>query len=203
MLFLKKPLCTGNLSPAHKIFMERPAEAINTIEKALRTISKLAKFVSEDGVQAIRHMSLFPTINRILSLIRHNTAPVPIEMHLRRASGGSHLENTPTTFHSYVMRGGNLDGALEKACNTIKHVLITLEKSLKGHLQSFTTDPLLTSIATLLDSKSYGANNIKVVIKAASKIKDHFNNILKANDFKEHCLGNYFTKYKLDKPCRK
>ena len=136
-------------------------------------------------------------------MIRHDTAPVPIEMHLRRASGGSHLENTPTTFHSYVMRGGNLDGALEKACNTIKHVLIASEKSLKGRLESFTTDPLLTSIATLLDSRSYGANDIKVVVKAASKIKDHFNNLLKANDFKEHHLGNYFTKYKLDKPCRK
>ena len=85
------------------------------LETALRTISKLAKFVSEDGVQTIRRLGLFPTINRILPLIRHDTAPVPIEMHLRRASGGSHLENTPTTFHSYVMRGGNLDGALEKA----------------------------------------------------------------------------------------
>ena len=178
-------------------------EAITTIETALRTISKLAKFVSGDGVQAIRRMSLFPTINRTLPLIRHDTAPVPIEMQLRRASGGSHLENTPTNFHSYVMRGGNLDGALEKACNTIKHVLIALEKSLKGHLESFTTDPLLTSIATLLDSKSYGANDMKLVVKAASKIRDHFNNLLKANDFKEYRLGNYFTKYKLDKPCRK
>ena len=143
-------------------------EVITTIETALCTISKLAKFVSEDGVQAICHMSLFPMINRIL--------------------------------HG-MMHGGNLDDALEKACNTIKHVLIALEKSLKGHLESFTTDPLLTSIATLLDSKSYGANNINV--KPASKIKDHFNNLLKANDFKEDCLGNYFTKYKLDKPCRK
>ena len=76
-------------------------------------------------------------------------------------------------------------------------------ESLKGRLERFTTDPLLTSIATLLDSKSYGTNNIKVVVKPASKIKDHFNNLLKANDFKEDCLGNYFTKYKLDKPCRK
>ena len=25
MLFVKKPLCTGDLSPAHKIFIERPA----------------------------------------------------------------------------------------------------------------------------------------------------------------------------------
>ena len=97
---------------------------------------------------------MFPTINRILPLIRHDTAPVPIEMHLRRASGGGHLENTPTTFHSFVLRGGNLDGALEKACNTIKHVLITLEESLKSPLESFTTDPLLTSIAMLVDSKS-------------------------------------------------
>ena len=157
-------------------------EAIPTIETALCTISKLAKFVS-DGVQTIRRISLFPTINRVLPLIRHDTAPVPIEVHLRRASSGSHLENIPTTFRSYVMCGGNLDGALEKACNTIKHVLIVLEKSLKGRLESFTTNPLVTSIATLFDSKSYGANNIKVVLKAASKIKDHFNNLLKAYDF--------------------
>ena len=88
--------------------------------------------LEKDGVQAIYHMSLFPTINRILPLIRHDTAPVPIKMHLRRASGGSHLQNTPTTFHSYVMCGGNLDGALEKACNTIKHVLIALENVLKA-----------------------------------------------------------------------
>ena len=94
-------------------------EAIPTIETALCTISKLAKFVSEDVVQTMRHMSLFPTVNSILPLIRHDTAPVPIEVHLRRASSGSHLENTPTTFHSFVMHGGNLDGALEKAYNTI------------------------------------------------------------------------------------
>ena len=34
-------------------------------------------------------------------------------------------------------------------------------------------------------------------------MKDHFNNLLKASDFKEHLLGKYFAKYKLDKPCRK
>ena len=177
-------------------------EAITIIETALHTISKLAKFFSEDDFQAIQCMSLFPMINKILPLIRHDTAPVPIEMHIRRARGSSHLESTPTTFYS-VMHGGNVDDALEKACNTIMHVLIALEKSLKGPLESFTTDPLLTSIAALLDSKSYGTNNIKVAIKAASKIKDHFNNLLKANDFKEHHLGNYFTKYELDMPCRK
>ena len=68
-------------------------------------------------------MNLFLKINRILSLIKHNTAPVHTEMHLRRASGGSHIENTPTIFH-YVIPGENFDGALVKACNTIKHVLI-------------------------------------------------------------------------------
>ena len=41
-------------------------EAITTIETALHTISKLAKFVLEDGVQATCCMSLFTTINRIL-----------------------------------------------------------------------------------------------------------------------------------------
>ena len=68
----------------------------------MHTISKLAKIVLEDGVQAICHMNLFPTINRILPLIKHETAPVPIEMHLRRANGGSHTENIPTIFH-YVI----------------------------------------------------------------------------------------------------
>ena len=104
-------------------------------------------------------------INRILPLIRHKTAPVPIEMHLRKAGGGIPLENTPITFHSYLMREGNFDGALKKACKTIKHVLIALGKSLKGCPESFTTDPLVTSIATLHDSKSYDTNNIKVVAK--------------------------------------
>ena len=162
-------------------------ESITTIETALRTISKLAKFVSEDGIQAIHRMSFFPTINRILPSIRHDTTPVPIEMHLRRASGGSHLENTPTAFHSYVMHEGNLDSALEKACNTIKHVLITLEKSLKDCLERFTTDPLLTFIATLLDSKSYGAN------------QGSTNLIFACTDFRAHkmvlrtrsCMQNY------------
>ena len=143
---------------------------------------------------------MFPTINRILPLIRQKTAPVSIEMHLRRAAGDSPLENTPITFHSYLISEGSLDGALGKAWNTIKHVLIPLEKSLKDCLESFT---LLISIATLLDGKSYGINNIKAVIKAVSKVKDPFNNLLKANDLKQHYLGNYFTKYKVEKPCRK
>ena len=119
-------------------------------------------------------MDLFPMINRILPLIRHVTPLVPIETCLRRACGGSHLENTPTTFHSYVMCAGNLDGALEKACNTIKHVLVALRKSLKGCLESFATDPLLTSIATLLDSKSSvytGFDNYhKIAVSTPAKI---------------------------------
>ena len=41
-------------------------EAITTIETALQTISKLAKFVLEDGVEGVCCMSLFTTINRIL-----------------------------------------------------------------------------------------------------------------------------------------
>ena len=73
-------------------------EAITTIGTALHTNSKLAKFVSEDGVQFIRCMGLFPMINRILPLIRHNTVPVPVEMHLKRDSGGSHLEALPPLF---------------------------------------------------------------------------------------------------------
>ena len=67
-------------------------------------------------------------------------------------SGGSNLENTPTTFHYYIMRGRNLDGALEKACNTIKYVFIALENSLNGCLKSFAAYPLLTSIATIVTS---------------------------------------------------
>ena len=59
--------------------------------------------------------------------LRHDTAPIPIEMHLRKASGSRHLESTPTTVICYVMCGGNLDGALENVCNTIKHVLIALK----------------------------------------------------------------------------
>ena len=49
-------------------------EAITNTEIALHTIFTLAKFVLVDGVQAIHHMSFFPAINRILPLIRHNTA---------------------------------------------------------------------------------------------------------------------------------
>ena len=50
------------------------------------------------------------------------------------------------------MRGRNLDGALEKACNTIKYVFIALENSLNGCLKSFAAYPLLTSIATIVTS---------------------------------------------------
>ena len=150
----------------------------------------------------MRCMSLFPKINRVLPLIRHNNAPVPIEMHLSRASGGSHFENIPTTFRSCMMCG-KFGWCSGKTFNTIKYALIDLKKNLKGLLESFITDLLLTSIATLLDSKCYGTNNNKVSVKAASKIKDYCNNLLKANDFKEHCLGKYFTGYTLDKPCQK
>ena len=75
--------------------------------------------------------------------------------------------------------------------------------NLIGYLESFTPDPLLRTIANLIDSKSYGTTDIKVVIEAASEIKDHFNDLLKANDSKEYCLGNYFTRHKFDKPCQK
>ena len=46
---------------------------------------------------------VLPTINRILPLIKYEAAPVPIEMHLRRAHDGSHTDNTPTTFHYVIM----------------------------------------------------------------------------------------------------
>ena len=71
------------------------------------------------------------------------------------------------------MCGGNLDVHLEKAWNTIKYVVIALKKGSRGCLESFTTDRLLISIATILDGESYGENNIKVATKAASKVKDH------------------------------
>ena len=93
-------------------------DTITTIDTVLHANSKLAKLVSKDGVQAIHPANFFPAINRILSLIRDKTSPVPTEMHLRRAGGGSHLDNTPIAFHSYVTCGGKLDGHLEKACNT-------------------------------------------------------------------------------------
>ena len=150
----------------------------------------------------MRCMSLFPQINRVLPLIRHSNVPVPIEMHLSRASGCSHFENTPTTYHSFMMCG-KFGWCFGKTFNTIKYALIDLEKNLKALLEGFITDSLLTSIATLLDSKCYGANNNKVSVKAASRIKDYCNNLLKVNDFKEHCLGKYFTEYKLDMPCQK
>ena len=92
----------------------------NSLTRNLHTGSIFLK----DGAQAIHCMNLFLKINRILPLIKHNTAPVHTEMHLRMASGGSHIENTPTIFHSYVIPGENFDGVLVKACNKIKHVLI-------------------------------------------------------------------------------
>ena len=36
------------------------------------------------------------------------------------------------------------------------------------------------------------ANDIEDVVKAASKIRDQFNNLLKANNFKDHCLFFFF-----------
>ena len=157
-------------------------EAITSIETTLHTASKILEFIKKDGAQALKRSDLFPTINKILpELVLDDTAQVPIEMHLRRARGENQSDNTPITFKSYVMRGGALDTVLEKACSSIKKVLIGLEKSLKGRLESFTNDPLLTAVATLLDTKSYAANGLQCVIENATKIQNGFN---------EHCLGN-------------
>ena len=57
-------------------------DTITTTETVFHTISKLAKFVSKDGVQAKHPANLFSTINRILSLTRDKTSPLPIEMQL-------------------------------------------------------------------------------------------------------------------------
>ena len=77
-------------------------EAITTIKTALYTISKLAKFFSENGVHVTRPVNLFLTMDRILPLTWEETAPVLIEMHLQKTSDNNQLENTPITFPSGV-----------------------------------------------------------------------------------------------------
>ena len=165
-------------------------EAITTLETAIKTISKLVTVITEENVQALLRADLFPTMNNVIlpHLITDENAPVPIDMQLRNTDRNNDRE-VPITFHSYTMRGGDLNHCLQVSCKAIKSNLRSLEECLKERLENITTDPLYTSVAILLDSKSYATKSVDDMKRAANVVWERFKDVLEANGCDDNRLG--------------
>ena len=99
-------------------------EAIATINVTLKKIRKLKSKLEEDGIDALKNESLFPTLNM-------NFLP-KIEFDEDGRSLGRSTRAAPatvgvTTYNGYTLSNGNLENALHRNKNEILKVLETLQ----------------------------------------------------------------------------
>ena len=82
-------------------------EAITQIESAIRSISKLATVVSNEGISTLKKSELYPTLNKevIPKLTAEQNSLVPAEMTLRKQANEMSNQH-PVVFCGNTMRGG-------------------------------------------------------------------------------------------------
>ena len=131
-------------------------EAITQTESMLRTISKLAYLVSNEETSTLKKSELFPTLNKeaIPMLTAKQDTLVPAEMTLHKQANERSNQH-PVVFRGNTMRGGTVDYCLDKVCPSVVDILSKLEDCLKSQLDHLTTNPLFTTIVSVLDNKSY------------------------------------------------
>ena len=92
-------------------------EAITQIESAIRTISKLATVVSNEGISTLKKSELFLTLNKEVmpKLTAEQDSLVHTEMTLHKQA--NEMSNQyPVLFSGNTMRGGTVDYCLDKVC---------------------------------------------------------------------------------------
>ena len=110
-------------------------KAIPQTESAIRTISKLATLVSNDGISTLKISVLFLTLTKevIPKLTTIQDAPVPAELTLGTKA------NERSNQYSFVlcgktMRVGTVDHCFEKGFSSVVNIIFKLQACLKSRL---------------------------------------------------------------------
>ena len=147
------------------------SEAITTIESTVATITQLPGVVEEEGVQALKRSDLFPTLHKEVTpcIQADDTARVPNEIVLRCRAANCDDEETasgdeiPITYHGYVMRGSGIDASMRQVFPTIKKIARNLKECICKRVDNLISDPMFTTVATLMDTKSYRGKSADTV----------------------------------------
>ena len=151
-------------------------EAIIQTELAVRTISKLATLVSNEGISTPKKSKLFPTLNKEVTpkLTAEQDSLVPAEMTLRKQKKNERSNQHPVVFCGNTIRGGTVDYCLDKVYLSVVNILSKLEDCLKSRLDHLTTDPLFTAIASVLDNKFYSVKTCEELHTSVITTARHF-----------------------------
>ncbi|CAB4013601.1 Hypothetical predicted protein [Paramuricea clavata] len=127
-------------------------EAITTIGVTLKKVKKLMRKLNENGVDALRDESLFPTLkNAFLPSLDFDEEGFSLGRSTRKDPAYTGV----TTFAGYTLNRGNLENVLSKVYDDVMLVLPALELALDERLSFLANDPILSSAAVLLETTAY------------------------------------------------
>ena len=136
--------------------------------------------LNENGVDALRDESLFPTLN--------NEFLPPLDFDEEGISLGRSTRKDPaytgvTTFGGYTLSRGNLENALNKVYDVVMLVLPALELALDEHLSFLANDPILSSAVVLLETTAYQNRDEDDLVQPCEVLTEHFRQPLEANGY--------------------
>ena len=127
-------------------------EAITTIGVTVKKVNKFMRKLNEDGVDAFRDKSLFPTFNNdFLPLLDFDEEGAT----LGRSTPRDPAYTGVTTFAGYTLNNRNTENALRKVYDDVVSVLPHLERSFDERLSFLANNPILSSAAMLLETTAY------------------------------------------------
>jgi hypothetical protein len=146
-------------------------EAITTIGVTLRKVKKLMRKLNENGVDALRDESLFPTLkNEFLPSLDFDEEGISLGRSTRKDPAYTGV----TTFAGYTLNSGNLENALSKVYDDVMLVLLALELALDERLSFLANDPILSSAAVLLETTAYQNRNEEDLVQPCEVLAEHF-----------------------------
>ena len=168
-------------------------DAITTIGVTVKKVKKLMRKLNEDGVDAFRDKSLFPTLNNdflpLLDFDEEGTS-------LRRSTRRDPAYTGVTTFAGYTLNNGNTENALRKVYDDVMSVLPALERSLDERLSFLANDPVLSSAAMLLETTAYQNYDEQDLMQPCEVLAEHFAQPLEADGYVKHRICEFFRFFK-------
>ena len=139
----------------------------------------MSKF-EENGINALRDKSLFPTLNsESMLLIDFDTNGYS----LGRSTGQDPAYNGVILHSDYTLSNGDIEKALEKVFQDLHLVLPALEEALNERLSFITEEPVFSAAAKLLDTTAYQNLEEGDLLEACETLVEHFKEPLEANGF--------------------
>jgi hypothetical protein len=163
-------------------------EAITTIGVTLKKVKKLMRKLNENGVDALRDESLFPTLkNEFLPSLDFDEEGISLGRSTRKDPSYTGV----TTFAGYTLNRGNLENALSKVYDDVMLVLPALELALDERLSFLANDPILSSAAVLLETTAYQNRDEEDLVQPCEVLAEHFRQSLEANGYVKQRLCEF------------